>query len=42
MAAYFKSGNCFEMMEKWVLAKNYYKPFFEKSQEGCVATNPEN
>ena len=42
MAAYFKIGKCYEMMENWDLAKNYYNRIIEKSPEGSVASNAAN
>ena len=36
MAAYFKIGKCYEMMENWDLAGNYYDRIIEKAPEGSV------
>ena len=34
MAAYFKIGKCYEMMENWDLAENYYNRIIAKAPEG--------
>ena len=39
MAAYFKIGKCYEMMENWDLAENYYNRIIEKAPEGSVESN---
>jgi len=39
MAAYFKIGKCYEMMENWDLAENYYNRIIEKAPKGSVASN---
>ena len=39
MAAYFKIGKCYEMMENWDLAENYYNRIIERAPQGSMASN---